>query len=48
MQSLALDLRSYAGVPYAHDHPHHQVVLALEGQLEMEIGGPSGWNGFGM
>ena len=42
MQSLALDLRSYAGVPYAHDHPHHQVVLALEGQLEMEIGGRPG------
>jgi AraC-like DNA-binding protein len=41
-QSLALDLRSYAGVPYAHDHPHHQVVLALEGELEMEIGGRSG------
>jgi AraC-like DNA-binding protein len=42
MQSLALDLRSYAGVPYAHDHPHHQVVLALEGGLDMEIGGRSG------
>ncbi|WP_395023236.1 AraC family transcriptional regulator [Dongia sp.] len=42
MQSLILDLRSYAGVPYAHDHPHHQVVLALEGQLEMEIGGREG------
>jgi AraC-like DNA-binding protein len=42
MQSLALDLRSYAGVPHAHDHPHHQVVLALEGQLEMEIGGREG------
>jgi AraC-like DNA-binding protein len=42
MSSLALDLRSYAGVPYAHDHPHHQVVLALEGQLEMEIGGREG------
>ena len=42
MQSLALDLRSYAGVPYAHDHPHHQIVLALEGRLEMEIGGREG------
>jgi AraC-like DNA-binding protein len=42
MPSLALDLRSYAGVPYAHDHSHHQVVLALEGQLEMEIGGREG------
>jgi AraC-like DNA-binding protein len=42
MQSLALDLRSYAGVPYAHDHPYHQVVLALEGGLDMEIGGRSG------
>jgi AraC-like DNA-binding protein len=42
MPSLTLDLRSYAGVPYAHDHPHHQVVLALEGELEMEIGGRPG------
>jgi AraC-like DNA-binding protein len=42
MQSVTLDLRSYAGVPYVHDHPHHQVVLALEGQLEMEIGGQPG------
>jgi AraC-like DNA-binding protein len=42
MQSLALDLRSYAGLPYAHDHPHHQVVLALEGRLDMEIGGREG------
>jgi len=42
MQSLALDLRSYSGVPYAHDHPHHQVVLALEGGLDMEIDGRSG------
>jgi AraC-like DNA-binding protein len=42
MQSLALDLRSYSGEPYAHDHPHHQVVLALEGGLDMEIGGRAG------
>jgi AraC-like DNA-binding protein len=42
MQSLALDLRSYAGVPHAHDHPPHQGVLALEGRLDMEIGGREG------
>jgi AraC-like DNA-binding protein len=42
MTALAIDLRSYPGEPYAHDHPHHQVVLALEGGLDMEIGGRAG------
>ena len=42
MTSLALDLRSYPGEPYAHDHPYHQVILALEGGLDMEIGGRAG------
>jgi AraC-like DNA-binding protein len=42
MQSLALDLRSYPGESHAHDHPYHQVILALEGGLDMEIGGKSG------
>jgi AraC-like DNA-binding protein len=39
---LALDLRSYTDEVRAHDHPHHQVILALEGTLDMEIGRRSG------
>ena len=42
MHALALDLRSYPGESHAHDHPYHQVILALEGGLDMEIGGRSG------
>jgi len=42
MRSLALDLRSYPGESHAHDHPYHQVILALEGGLDMEIGGRPG------
>src|ERR1700742_4227222 len=42
MHALALDLRSYPGESHEHDHPYHQVILALEGGLDMEIGGRSG------
>ena len=42
MSSLAFDLRSYPGESHAHDHPYHQVILALEGGLDMEIGGRPG------
>ena len=42
MAQLALDLRSYPGEVRAHDHPHHQVILALEGALDMEIGRRAG------
>ncbi|MDQ7249360.1 helix-turn-helix transcriptional regulator [Dongia sedimenti] len=42
MNALALDLRSYPGEAHAHDHPYHQVILALEGGLDMEIGGRAG------
>ena len=42
MSQLALDLRSYPHEVHAHDHPHHQVILALEGALDMEIGRRSG------
>src|SRR3954465_12626966 len=42
MTALALDLRSYPGEAHAHDHPYHQVILALEGGLDMEIGGRAG------
>ena len=42
MTALALDLRSYPGESHEHDHPYHQVILALEGGLDMEIGGRPG------
>ncbi len=42
MTALSLDLRSYPGDAHAHDHPYHQVILALEGGLDMEIGGRAG------
>lgn len=42
MTALALDLRSYPGEAHAHVHPYHQVILALEGGLDMEIGGRTG------
>lgn len=37
-----LALRSYGDAPLTHSHPFHQFVLALEGVLEMEIGGRGG------
>lgn len=42
MNPLQLDLRSYPGEASAHDHPHHQVILALEGALDLEIDGQAG------
>lgn len=42
MSQLAIDLRSYPGEVRAHDHPHHQVILALQGALDMEIGSRNG------
>jgi AraC-like DNA-binding protein len=37
-----LSLRSYGDAPLAHAHAHHQVVLPLEGCLEMEVAGRGG------
>lgn len=37
-----LSLRSYGDAPLAHAHGHHQLVLALEGRLEMEVAGRGG------
>lgn len=37
-----LTLRSYGDAPLAHAHGHHQLVLALEGRLEMEVAGKGG------
>src|SRR3954451_12621194 len=42
MRALAVNLRSYPGESHAHEHPYHQVILALEGGLDMEIGGRPG------
>lgn len=37
-----LALRSYGDAPLAHSHSHHQLVLALEGRLDMEVAGRGG------
>jgi AraC-like DNA-binding protein len=37
-----LSLRSYGDAPLAHAHAHHQIVLGLEGRLEMEVAGRGG------
>lgn len=37
-----LALRSYGDAPLAHAHAHHQIVLGLEGRLEMEVAGRGG------
>jgi AraC-like DNA-binding protein len=42
MRALTVNLRSYPGESHAHEHPYHQVILALEGGLDMEIGGRAG------
>ena len=42
MTRLELDLRSYTATAATHDHPYHQVILALSGRLDMEIGGRGG------
>lgn len=42
VDAAALHLRSYSPRARAHSHPHHQVVLALTGNLELEIEGRGG------
>src|SRR3546814_10743135 len=37
-----LSLRSYGDAPLAHAHAHHQIVLGLDGRLEMEVAGRGG------
>ena len=39
---LTLDLRSYAGDGGRHSHDYHQLVLPLEGRLELELEAGSG------
>jgi hypothetical protein len=41
--ALGLSLRSYAAQPICHSHPFHQIVLPVQGTLELEVGGKSGW-----
>ena len=33
-----LELRSYSAEQARHDHGYHQLVLPLQGRLELEIG----------
>ena len=35
-EECRLSLRSYVSAQKSHSHPHHQIVLPLEGRLEME------------
>jgi AraC-like DNA-binding protein len=37
-----LSLRSYGDAPLAHAHAHHQIVLGVDGHLEMEVAGRGG------
>jgi AraC-like DNA-binding protein len=41
-QALTLSLRSYDAQTLRHSHPFHQIVLPVEGTLEMEVGGKGG------
>jgi AraC-like DNA-binding protein len=42
LPDVALALRSYGPAPLTHRHSHHQVVLPVSGQMQMEIGGARG------
>lgn len=37
--STRIDLKRYPAETQAHRHPHHQIVLPLEGVLEMDVAG---------
>jgi AraC-like DNA-binding protein len=41
-EMLDLSLRSYGAQPLDHSHGFHQIVLPLEGALEMEVGARGG------
>ena len=41
-QALTLSLRSYGAQLLSHSHAFHQIVLPVDGVLEMEIGGKGG------
>lgn len=39
---MQLDFKSYTGIRPSEFHPHMQIVLAVEGGMEIEIGGKGG------
>ena len=41
-QALTLSLRSYDAQPLSHRHDFHQIVLPVDGMLEMEVDGKGG------
>jgi AraC-like DNA-binding protein len=41
-ETLALSLRSYRSEPLTHSHGFHQLVLPLDGVLELEVGARGG------
>lgn len=45
--ATALSLRSYDGERRAHSHAHHQIILAVEGALDLEVGDSAGRVGAG-
>ena len=45
--AIALSLRSYGGKRRAHSHAHHQIILAVEGALDLEVGDSAGRVGAG-
>ena len=47
MVGAQLDIRSYDRDGVSHSHPHHQAVLPLKGDMEMEIEGQGGVVSFG-
>jgi len=42
LQSTRFDVRRYGRDVESHSHDHHQIVLPMQGVLEMEIGGTEG------
>ncbi|WP_208511586.1 hypothetical protein [Variovorax paradoxus] len=39
VSGIAYSVRSYAGEYAGHDHAHAQIMFALDGRMELEIGG---------
>ena len=38
-----IQVRRYGADVVTHSHAYHQVVLGLNGRLEIEVGGNAGW-----
>jgi len=41
-RATSFEIRRYGDAAERHNHDHHQIVLPLEGRLDMEIGGEGG------